>query len=139
MIKRYSDDPDVASAAAQAADIVREVLTALPKAEAFDYGGHVLKLDEYGSCTRCTGPIAEAQQAQQALAQRLEKLDNDTIKEHVQLAVDLLELEARAAQVRAEFHNGHGSEQILNSLLGFLYDRSINDEFSHSHHAEGQS
>jgi hypothetical protein len=132
MIQKHSDDPDVAAAAAQAAEIVRQVIDRLPKAEVFDYGGHELHIGEYGVCDRCTGPIAEAQQASDALLKRAEQAD-DTVKEHIELAAALLHTEAAAAAMRAELHNGHGSEQILNELLGFIYRRNIHDSYDHSH------
>jgi hypothetical protein len=136
MIKPHSDDPDVADAAAKALAIINETLDTLPKAERFDYGGHDLKLGEYGVCERCTVPIAEAQAAEAALRTRAESIDDQTIAEHVALAADLLKSEAQAATIRAELHNGHGSEKILNRLLGYAYERSIGESYDHSHHAE---
>jgi hypothetical protein len=136
MIKTHSDDPDVAAAAADALNIVTEVLNGLPKAESFDYGGHQLKLGEYDVCTDCSTSIAEAQAAANALHERAEGIDDPVIKEHLELAAHLLHLEAEAAVVRAEFHNGHGTEPILNVLLGFAYDRKIHDDYSHNHEAE---
>jgi hypothetical protein len=134
MIKTHSDDPDVQAAAVRAADIVRQVLSSLPQAETYDYGGHLLRLDEYDVCTRCTSPIAEAQQAYAELFEKANAEEDDTVKEHLQLAADLMVLEAKAAQIRAEFHNGQGSEQILNELLGFIYNRNIHDNYDHAHH-----
>ena len=134
MIKTHSDDPDVQAAAAQAANIVRQVLSGLPQAESFDYGGHRLRIGEYDVCTRCTKPIAEAQQAYDKIMEKADAEEDDTVKEHLQLAAHLIGMEAAAAQIRAEFHNGHGSEQILNELLGFMYNRNIHDSYDHSHH-----
>lgn len=134
MIKTHSDDVDVADAAEQAAAIVSETLSKLPKAEIFDYGGHEMHIGEYGVCDRCTAPIAEAQAAAAALDDRAKHIDDETVREHVQLAADLLQHEAETAVLRAEFHNGQGSEAILNKLLGFQYDRHIGDDFQHSHH-----
>jgi hypothetical protein len=133
MIKTHSDDPDVVAAAQEAATIVRDTLDGLPAAHTFDYGGHILKLHEYGVCTRCTAPIAEAQQASKALLAKAAHIQDPTVAEHVQLAGELLRLEAEAAQVRAELHNGHGSEPIVNELLGFMYRRNIQDAYDHSH------
>jgi hypothetical protein len=133
MIKKHSDDPDVQAAAHQATDIVRQTLHDLMPANTFDYGGHILRLGEYDVCTRCTAPIAEAQQAHKALLDKAEKLDDETVAEHVLLAAELFRLEAEAAMIRAEFHNGHGSEKILNEVLGFVYDRNIHDSYDHSH------
>ncbi|HSX17523.1 MAG TPA: hypothetical protein VLH86_05495 [Patescibacteria group bacterium] len=133
MIKKQSDDPDVEAAAAQALDTVEQVLSKLPPAETFDYGGHNLRLGEYDVCTRCTRPIAEAQQASQALLAKAEAEADAVVKEHLELAAELLSLEARAAELRAELHNGQGSEKILNTLLGFLHERSIHDDYDHSH------
>jgi hypothetical protein len=133
MIKKHSDDPDVEAAAHQALDIVRATLADMPGAESFDYGGHILKIGEYDVCPRCTVPIAEAQQAYKVLAEKAEHIDDETIAEHVQLAAELFRLEAEAAQIRAEFHNGHGSEKILNEVLGFLYQRNVHDSYDHSH------
>ncbi len=113
-------------------------ISSLPKAATFDYGGHNLKIGEYDVCAHCTVPIAEAQAAQHALLDKAETLENETVKEHLQLAADLLRLEAEAAVVRAEFHNGHGTEAILNRLLGFEYERHIGDDYQHSHH-QGES
>lgn len=137
MIKTHSQDPDVAQAAHQAYGIISQTLQNLPKATAFDYGGHTLQVGEYGVCERCTVPIAEAQAAEQALRAQAEQAKNDTVKEHLELAAQLFHLEAEAAVVRAEFHNGHGTESILNKLLGHQYERHIGDEYQHSHHAGG--
>ncbi len=134
MIKKHSDDPDVAHAATQALTIIQTTLETLPKASEFDYGGHELKLGEYDVCERCTGPIAEAQAAQKALLAAADNLEDDTVKEHLQLAADLFRLEAETAVVRAEFHNGHGTENILNVLLKFKYDHGIDEKYDHSHH-----
>lgn len=134
MIKTHSDDPDVAHAADLARGIIEEVLTSLPKASSFDYGGHILNIGDYDVCTRCTTPIAEAQAAEAALRAKAAEIEDETIQEHLILAAELFRLEAEAAIVRAEFHNGHGTEQILNRLLGFQYDRHIGDDYQHSHH-----
>ena len=134
MIKKYSDDPDVADAAQRALTIIDETLSSLSAAKEFDYGGHELKIGDYDVCTYCTTAIAEAQAAEKALLAKGEALDDATVKEHLQLAAKLFHLEAEAAIVRAEFHNGHGTEQILNRLLGFSYERHIGDDYQHSHH-----
>lgn len=134
MIKTHSDDPDVAHAAGVAHDIITATLDTLPKATSFDYGGHQLNIGDYGVCAQCTTPIAEAQAAAQALGLRVHEQTDETIKEHLQLAADLFELEAKAAVVRAELHNGHGTEKTLNYLLGYQYNRHIGDEYQHSHH-----
>jgi hypothetical protein len=134
MIKTHSDDPDVADAASKALSIIGETLAHLPKAVTFDYGGHNLTLGEYGVCERCTVPIAEAQAAARALRDRAETLDDETIKEHLELAARLFTSEAESAVIRAEFHNGHGTESILNKLLAYAYERHIGDEYQHSHH-----
>ncbi|HYH75032.1 MAG TPA: hypothetical protein VD735_03645 [Candidatus Saccharimonadales bacterium] len=135
MIQTHSHDPDVAAAAEQAAGVVRDVLASLPPAESFDYGGHILQLGDYGMCERCTRPIAEAQQAARALLDAADSLEDTdpTIAEHVELAGELLKLEAHAAEIRAEFHNGHNSEAIINTLLGYIHDRAIHDSYDHSH------
>jgi len=134
MIKKQSDDPDVQQAAAEAKKLIDSELTALPSAEMFDYGGHNLHLGEYEVCKICTSSIAEAQQAQHALLAAADSVSDPVIREHVLLAAHLFELEAEAAIVRAEFHNGIGTESILNRLLGYQYDRHIHDDFNHSHH-----
>jgi hypothetical protein len=134
MIKPHSDDPDIKQAAKDALDSINEVLGSLPKAETFDYGGHTLKLGEYGVCTACTTPIAEAQAAESALLERGKALEDETVKEHLDLAARLLHTEAEAAIIRAEFHNGVGTEQILNRVLGFAYERHIGEDYLHSHH-----
>lgn len=134
MIKTHSDDPDVKQAAKDALDRINEVLGSLPKAETFDYGGHNLKLDEYGMCTSCTTPIAEAQMAERALLQCAEETKDESIKEHLELAARLLHTDAEAAVIRAEFHNGIDSEQILNRILGYEYERHIGEDYHHSHH-----
>ena len=133
MIQTHSDDPDVGHAAAQAAAIVKETLSGLPEADSFDYGGHILKVGEYDLCTRCTKPIAEAQAASRALFDKAEHLEDGTLVEHLLLAAELLKLEAHAAEIRAEFHNGHRSEPILDTILGFMYDRQVHDSYDHSH------
>jgi hypothetical protein len=137
MIKKHSDDPDTRAAAHQAAAIVTQTLGALPPAEEFDYAGHDMHIGDYGVCERCTRPIAEAQQAVAALIEKADAEQDPVVKEHVQLAADLLSLEAQAAQIRAELHNGQGSEAILNGVLGFLYDRHIQDSYDHTHHSGG--
>jgi len=133
MIHTHSDDPDVEAAAHQALEIVTAVLHDMPAAHAFDYGGHNLRLGEYDVCTRCTGSIAEAQQAQRALHEKAQTIDDPTVAEHVELAARLLLLEAQVAEIRAELHNGQGSEKILNTLLGFIHERRIHDSYDHSH------
>lgn len=133
MIKKQSDDPDVEQAAKQALAIVQEVLSRLPKAESFDYGGHELHIGDYEVCDVCTSPIAEAQQAYIALTSLAEQEQDFVVKEHLMLAAKLFKLEAESAVVRAEFHNGKGTEPILNIILGYLYDRSIHDDYKHSH------
>jgi hypothetical protein len=133
MIKTHSDDPNVEDAAEQALQIIKEVLAKLSKAETFDYGGHNLHLGEYEVCSTCTSPIAEAQQANRALLEKANTIQDAVIKEHVELAAQLFKLEAEAAVVRAQFHNGIGTEKILNTLLAFQYERSIHDDYHHSH------
>lgn len=137
MIKTHSDDPDVAQAADDALTIINSVLTSLPKASSFDYGGHEMHLGDYEVCTSCTTPIAEAQAAEKALRERMESVEDETVKEHLELAAKLFHLEAEAAIVRAEFHNGQDTEQILNRLLGYEYERHIGDDYQHSHHQGG--
>src|ERR1700733_8555522 len=114
MIQKHSDDPDVVQAAEQALAIIERTLAKLPAAETFDYGGHALKIGEYGVCEHCTRAIAEAQAAERVMRLEIDLLDDPTVKEHLELAANLLKLEAEAAVVRAEFHNGHGTEAILN-------------------------
>jgi hypothetical protein len=138
MIQTHSDDPDVADAAEQALAIITETLTSLPNAQAFDYGGHNLTIGEYGVCERCTVPIAEAQAAAAALREKAQKLDDETVKEHLELAAKLFSSEAESAIIRAEFHNGHGTENILNKLLAYEYERHIGDDYQHSHHGGDQ-
>jgi hypothetical protein len=133
MIRKQSDDPDLQATAERAAEIVQQVLSGLSRAEAFDYGGHVLKLDDYDMCSQCTGPIAEAQQAGRQLLARAEKEADPGVKEHLELAAQLFNAEAEAAKIRAEFHNGQGSEQIVNAILGFIHERGIQDTYDHSH------
>jgi hypothetical protein len=134
MIKSHSDDPDVATAAREAAVTVRNILNQLPKAESFDYGGHNLTIGEYGVCIQCTASIAEAQQAFHALTEAADKAADSVIAEHLQLAAEMMHLEAAAAEVRAELHNGKDSEPILNDILGFIHARQIHDSYGHSHH-----
>lgn len=133
MIQTHSTDPDVAQAAAEALTIITRTLAALPVASEFDYCGHELKIGEYGVCERCGRAIAEAQAAERTLRLEMELLDDETIKEHLALTAELFRLEAAAAIVRAEFHNGHGTEPILNRLLAFQYERQIHDDYQHSH------
>lgn len=134
MIKKHSDDPDVSQAAALALGIITDTLANLPVATTFDYGGHILNIGDYDVCTRCTSPIAEAQAAESALREKANKTEDETVSEHIILAADFFRQLADAAIVRAEFHNGQGSEQILNNLLKFQYDRKISDDYQHSHH-----
>jgi len=134
MIKTHSDDPNIEQAAKEALNIINEVLANIPKAESFDYGGHTLKIGEYDVCSACTAPIAEAQTAERTLRDRMKSIEDDTINEHLELAAKLFHLEAEAAIIRAELHNGSGTEQILNRLLGYQYDRHIGDDYHHSHH-----
>jgi hypothetical protein len=138
MIKTHSDDPDVAAAAREAAEIVQRVLRGLGAAETYDYGGHQLRLGEYDTCIRCTGPIAEAQQAEQALRKAAEDLENEEVKEHVELAAELFRLEGEAAKIRAELHNGQDSELVVNELLAFIHDHNIGDSYDHTHHGGTQ-
>ncbi|HSX04873.1 MAG TPA: hypothetical protein VLF69_00145, partial [Candidatus Saccharimonadales bacterium] len=117
-----------------ALELIAQTLAQLPKAETFDYGGHELRLGDYGVCEQCTVPIAEAQAAENALRRLAGELEDDTVKEHVELASQLFHTEAEAATVRAELHNGHGTEAILNKLLAHQYERHIGDDYQHSHH-----
>jgi hypothetical protein len=133
MIQTHSNDPDVSQAAAEALVIITRTLASLPNAESFDYGGHTLRLDEYGVCTRCSTAIAEAQAAERVIRLEIDLLDDALIKEHLELAAELFRLEAQAATARAQFHNGHGTEAILNKLLAFQYERHIGDDYQHSH------
>jgi hypothetical protein len=133
MIQKQSDDPDVEAAAGEALKIIKDVLDTLPKAETFDYGGHQLRLGEYDLCLECTSPIAEAQQAQRKLLKKAETIDDETVREHVELAAEFFRIEAEQAQIRAELHNGQGTESIINELLGFKYARRIEDSYEHSH------
>jgi hypothetical protein len=136
-IQKQSIDPDVALAASQALEIIDDVLNKLPPADTFDYGGHMMKIGDYNVCEVCTRPIAEAQQAHFALMHRIEKMDDPEIREHIELAAQLLKHEADAAIIRAELHNGLGSEKIVDRLNGFKYDRHIQDNYEHSHeHSE---
>ena len=132
-----SVDPDVAVAADQALAIIDEVLGKLKPAETFDYGGHMMRIGDYGVCEVCTRPIAEAQQAHFALMHRAEKNDDPAVREHIEVAANLLKHEAEAAIIRAQLHNGVGSEKIVNKLLGFIHDRNVHDTYDHSHH-QGQ-
>lgn len=136
MIKKHSDDPNVALAAQQALNIIKLVLAKVPVAETYDYGGHDLRLGEYDVCARCASSIAEAQQATKALLMNSDKIDDPVVKEHLELAAKLFDLEAQIAVIRAEFHNGHGTEEILNTIQGFEYDRKIHDEYGHNHRQE---
>jgi hypothetical protein len=133
VIKKHSEDPDVQLAADDAMRIINEVLSVLPRASTFDYGGHSLELGEYEVCETCTVPIAEAQQAKLALLDKAEELSDPVVKAHLELAAQLFHLEAEAAVIRAELHNGIGTEQILNALLGFQFERNIHDDYKHSH------
>jgi hypothetical protein len=134
MIKPHSEDADIREAAKTALGIINEVLNGLPKAETFDYGGHIIKIGEYGVCSYCTTPIAEAQAAEEALSKRADAEQDETVREHLDIAVELLQAEVVAATVRAELHNGEGTEGILNRLLAFEYDRHIGEDYHHSHH-----
>jgi hypothetical protein len=133
MIKKQSDDPNVTAAAEHAHNIIKEVLGSQSKAEEFNYGGHELKLGDYDVCITCTVPIAEAQQLAKALHEKANSLQDETVREHVELAALLFEAESQAAVIRAEFHNGHNTEPILNELLGYQHERSIHDTYEHSH------
>lgn len=134
MINDRSMDPDVARAAKQALAIINETLGQLPRAETFDYGGHMLRVGEYDMCQECTRPIAEAQAAHIMLQQRSESITDPEIREHIDLAAELLHIEAQAAIIRAELHNGLGSEAIIDRLNGFKHERGIGDNYNHSHH-----
>ncbi len=134
MIQTHSDDPDVTQAAEQAQQIIVNALSMLPRSDTFDYGGHLLKVGEYGVCERCTTSIAEAQAAEQAIRTAIERANDPLVKEHLELAAQLFRVEAEAATLRAELHNGHSTENILNTILSFQYERRIGDEYNHSHH-----
>lgn len=138
MIKTHSDDPNVAEAASEATAIIATVLAQLQKADSFDYGGQILKIGEYDVCITCTQPIAEAQQAKDALTSKAQTIDDPVVKEHIVLAAGLFEHEAQAAIIRAELHNGFNTEPIVNTLLGYLHERAIHDDYSHSHTGKAQ-
>jgi hypothetical protein len=133
MIQPHSDDPDVAHAAGEAMKIIEKTVASLPTATGFDYGGHQMHLGDYGVCERCTSPIAEAQAAEAVLRTEMELVDDETIREHLELAAKLFRAEAEAATLRAELHNGHNTEPILDRILGFLYDRQVGDDYQHHH------
>lgn len=133
MIKTHSDDPDVTAAASEAFGIIQSVLNDLPPASSYDYGGQQLTLGEYDVCQTCTRAIAEAQQAQTALEAKADACEDETIKEHITEVAALFATEAHAATLRAELHNGFGTEKILNLVNGYVYDRAIHDSFEHSH------
>lgn len=133
MIRTHSDDPDVAEAANEAYVIISGLLAALPEATSYDYGGQQLVIGEYDVCIVCTKAIAEAQAAQQAIEARAASCDDATVKEHLDEAAALFASEAHVATLRAEFHNGVGTEKILNNINGFVFDRAIHDQYDHSH------
>ena len=133
MLQPHSNDPNVAEAAEQALRIIQTTLNGLELAKTYDYGGHLLQIGEYDVCKICTSPIAEAQQAQQALEKAAEAVTDETVREHVTLAAEFFRLEAEAAVVRAELHNGSGTEPIVNTLLGYQFERGIHDDYHHSH------
>jgi hypothetical protein len=133
MIKKHSDDPDIESAAITAMGIIQATLESLLKATDFDYGGHTLNIGEYEVCSTCTKPIAEAQQAAAALNHKVGETSDSIVKEHIELAAKLFQTEAESAIIRAEFHNGFGTEKILNFLLGYQYEHDIHDDYHHSH------
>ena len=134
MIKKHSDDPDVKLAAAQSHEIITEILSKLPQATSYDYGGQDLEVGEYEVCKHCTIAIAEAQQAQKVIEQASDATDDPLIKEHLDIVAKLFKQEADAAVIRAELHNGKGTEAILNTILRYNYDRNINESYQHSHH-----
>jgi hypothetical protein len=107
MIKKQSDDPDVEVAASQAEQIIKDVLSKLPKAEKFDYGGHILDIGEYEVCDTCTSAIAEAQQAHMSLVKRADEEQDSVIKEHLVLAAKLFKLEAEVAVVHDDYKHSH--------------------------------
>jgi hypothetical protein len=133
MIHTHSADTDVAAAARLAQQLVSDTLQDLGNAETFDYGGHVLRTTDYDMCHVCTSSIAEAQQAHLALAKVAAEQQDEEVRAHVMIAASLFQKEAEIALVRAELHSGQSSEPILNSMLGFVYDRGIHDTYGHSH------
>lgn len=134
MINKQSDDPNVEEAASHAEAIINEILNNLRPADSYDYGGHYLKVGEYDVCEYCTKAIAEAQQAHTALAEKVKSIVDPVVKEHLVVVSELFKQEAGLAILRAELHNGHGTERILNRVLEFDYDRNINESYEHSHH-----
>lgn len=138
MIKKHSNDPNVAQAADQASQIIDKVFAQIPNAETFDYGGHELRIGEYDVCTICTTSIAESQQASNVLGNIAKDQNDSTVKEHIDLVAQILDLESKIAILRAELHNGQNTEPIINSTLGFIYDRKIHDSYDH-HHEQGAS
>ena len=133
MIRTQSEDPDVTEAANEAFVIITGVLKALPEATTYDYGGQQLALGEYDVCQTCTRAIAEAQQAHLALQAKADTCQDGTIKEHITEVAALFATEAQTATIRAELHNGFGTEKILNLVNGYIYDRAIHDQYEHSH------
>lgn len=133
MIRKQSNDSNVAHAAEQALVIIKDTLDELPEAKSYDYGGHILTLGEYDVCATCTKPIAEAQAGYDALEMRGAHTDDPEVKEHIEMAAELLKKEAETAVIRAELHNGRGSEKIIDRLNGFLHDRGVHDDYNHSH------
>lgn len=133
MIKKHSNDPNVAQAADQALKIIEKVFAQMPRAETFDYGGHELHIGEYDVCTICTTAIAEAQQASTVLGNISKDQNDSTAQEHLDLVVQILDLESKIAILRAELHNGQNTEPIINSTLGFIYERKVHDSYDHNH------
>jgi hypothetical protein len=131
--KKANHQKDITEAAQAAAEIVNDTLLKLPKAKTFNYGGHVLKFNEYSTCKDCTSAIAEAQQAEKALFRKSRTAADPLVREHLELATELMHYESKAAEIRAEFHGGQDSEPILNNLLGFIYSREIHDKYEHNH------
>ena len=133
MVGKQSNDSDVTKAAEKALQIIDETLSELPAAKSYDYGGHILAIGEYDVCTLCTKPIAEAQSAYDALEMRAAHTDDTEIKEHIEMAAELFKKEAETAVIRAELHNGRGSEKIIDHINGFLHDHNVRDDYNHSH------
>lgn len=126
---------DVARAAQQAQALIKQALEKLPKATEYDYGGHQLAVSQYKVCQRCTAAIAEAQQAYYAIRTLTNEAADGLIKEHLDIAADVMQAEAEIAKKRAMLHGGQSSEGILNVLLEFIHQRNIHDAYDHSHEA----
>ena len=126
-IQSHSHHPDLGQTAQEANRLIQDALKSLPEADHYDYGGHDIKIGEYEVHETATRAMAEAQQARDTILKLAEDHDDPTLNEHFDIAADYFASLAKAAEISAMLHGGHGSEEIVRTLENFARERGIEE------------